>query len=158
MPRISPFLWFDTQAEEAATVYVSVFPRSRIVKVVRYGDAGPGPKGTVMTVQFELDGQEIIALNGGPLFTFTEAFSLSIDCTTQDEVDHYWSRLTADGGQPGRCGWLKDKYGVSWQVNPAALGEMLADPDPRKSRAVMDAMLKMTKIDIATLERAYRGE
>ena len=156
MPRISPFLWFDTQAEEAAKLYVSIFPRSRIVKVARYGDAGPGPKGSVMTVQFELDGQEILALNGGPHFTFTEAISLSIDCATQDEVDHYWSRLTADGGRPGQCGWLKDKYGLSWQVNLTVLGEMLADPDPKKSKPVMEAMLKMTKIDIPTLERAYR--
>jgi predicted 3-demethylubiquinone-9 3-methyltransferase (glyoxalase superfamily) len=156
MPKVSPFLWYDTQAEEAATFYVSVFPNSRIVKVVRYGDAGPGPKGSVMTVQFELDGQEIIALNGGPVFRLTEAFSLSIDCRTQDEVDYYWAKLTV-GGKPSQCGWLEDKYGLSWQVNPAALGEMLGDPDPKKSKAVMDAMLKMTKIDIPTLERAYRG-
>jgi len=157
MPKISPFLWFDTQAEDAARFYVSIFPSSRIVKVARYGDPGPGPKGNVMTVQFELDGQEIVALNGGPLFKFTEAISLSIDCKTQDEVDHYWNGLTAGGGQTSQCGWLKDKYGLSWQVNPTVLGEMLADPDPKKSKAVMEAMLKMTKIDIATLERAYRN-
>ena len=157
MPKISPFLWFDTQAEDAARFYVSIFPSSRIVKVARYGDPGPGPKGSVMTVQFELDRQEIVALNGGPLFKFTEAISLSIDCKTQDEVDHYWNGLTAGGGQTSQCGWLKDKYGLSWQVNPTVLGEMLADPDPKKSKAVMEAMLKMTKIDIATLERAYRN-
>jgi predicted 3-demethylubiquinone-9 3-methyltransferase (glyoxalase superfamily) len=156
MPKISPFLWFDTQAEDAAAFYVSIFPNSRIVTVARYGDAGPGPRGTAMTVQFELDGQEIIALNGGPQFTFTEAISLSIDCKNQDEVDYYWRKLTA-GGQPSRCGWLKDRYGLSWQVNPAVLGEMLSDPDPKKSKAVMEAMLEMTKIDIPTLERAYRG-
>jgi predicted 3-demethylubiquinone-9 3-methyltransferase (glyoxalase superfamily) len=156
MPKISPFLWFDTQAAEAAAFYVSIFPNARIVKVARYGDAGPGPKGSAMTVQFELDGQEIIALNGGPQFTFTEAISLSIDCKNQDEVDYYWGKLTA-GGQPSQCGWLEDRYGLSWQVNPAVLGEMLADPDPKKSKAVMEAMLKMTKIDIPTLERAYRG-
>jgi predicted 3-demethylubiquinone-9 3-methyltransferase (glyoxalase superfamily) len=156
MPRITPFLWFDNQAEEAAKHYVSIFPNSKIVKVARYGDAGPGPKGSVMTVVFQLDGQEFIALNGGPQFKFTEAVSFSIDCKTQQEVDDYWEKLSR-GGQQQPCGWLKDKYGLSWQVNPRVLGEMLSDPDPAKSRRVMEAMLKMKKIVIKDLERAYEG-
>jgi predicted 3-demethylubiquinone-9 3-methyltransferase (glyoxalase superfamily) len=154
MPRISPFLWFDTQAEEAAHFYTSIFPNSRIVKVARYGEAGPGPKGSVMTVQFELDGQEVIALNGGPEFKFTEAISLSVDCKTQEEVDRYWKALS-QGGEEGPCGWLKDRYGLSWQVNPTILGEMLSDPDPKRSKPVMEAMLKMKKIDIEALKQAY---
>jgi predicted 3-demethylubiquinone-9 3-methyltransferase (glyoxalase superfamily) len=154
---ISPFLWFDNQAEDAATLYVSIFPNSRILGVSRYGDAGPGPKGTVMTVSFELDGQRFIALNGGPQFKFTEAISFSIDCETQEEVDRYWTKLTAGGGEEGPCGWLKDRFGLSWQVNPRALGELLSDPDPRKAKRAMDAMLKMKKIDIATLKRAAQG-
>lgn len=156
MPKISPFLWFDTQAEEAARFYVSVFPNSRIVTIARYGDAGPGPKGSVMTVAFELDGQEIIALNGGPHFKFTEAISLTIDCKTQEEVDHYWSRLS-EGGQESDCGWLKDRYGLSWQVTPTVLGQMLSDPDPARSKRAMEAMLTMQKIDIATLRRAFEA-
>ena len=157
MPSIKPFLWFDTQAEEAARFYVSIFDRSRLGTVTRYGDAGPGPKGTAMTVAFELDGQQFIALNGGPHFKFSEAISFSIDCETQDEVDRYWNALTADGGAEQPCGWLKDKFGVSWQVNPTVLGQMLDDPDPQKAKRVMEAMLKMKKIDIAALQRAYVG-
>jgi predicted 3-demethylubiquinone-9 3-methyltransferase (glyoxalase superfamily) len=156
MPKITPFLWFDGQAEEAATFYVGIFPNSRIVTMARYGEAGPGPKGSVMTVAFELDGKEFIGLNGGPHFKFTEAVSFSVDCTSQAEVDRYWSALAA-GGEEGPCGWLKDRYGLSWQINPTVLGEMLSDPDPARSKRVMEAMLKMKKIDIAALERAYRG-
>jgi len=157
MPKITPFLWFDGQAEEAAGFYVSIFPNSRILSVTRYGEAGPGPAGSVMTVVFELDGQRFIALNGGPQFKFTEAISFSVDCGTQEEVDRYWERLSLDG-EEGPCGWLTDKYGLSWQVNPALLGKMLADPDPRKSERVMGAMLKMRKIDIAALREAYERE
>ena len=155
-PRISPFLWFDTQAEEAANFYVRTFPGSKIGTIARYGAAGPGPKGTVMTVEFEICGQNFIALNGGPQFTFTEAVSFSVDCKTQEEVDLYWSRLS-EGGQEGPCGWLKDRFGLSWQINPTVLGEMLVDPDPAKANRVMEAMLKMKKIDIAQLKKAYRG-
>ena len=154
MPRICPFLWFDTQAEEAARFYVSIFKNSKIVKIARYGEAGPGPKGSVMTVVFELEGQEFIALNGGPQFKFTEAISFSVNCETQKEVDQFWEKLS-QGGEEGPCGWLKDRYGLSWQINPVILGEMLSDPDPRKSRRVMQAMLKMKKIDIAALKKAY---
>ena len=156
MTRITPFLWYDTQAEEAAKFYASIFKNSKIGKVSRYGEAGPGPAGTAMTVQFELDGQPFIALNGGPEFKFTEAVSFSIACKTQDEVDYYWEKLS-DGGEEGPCGWLKDKFGLSWQVNPTILGEMLSDPDPQKAKRAMNAMLKMKKIDIATLKRAYAG-
>jgi predicted 3-demethylubiquinone-9 3-methyltransferase (glyoxalase superfamily) len=156
MPKISPFLWFDNQAEEAARFYVSVFKNSKIVTTSRYGDAGPGPKGSVMVVVFELDGKEFIALNGGPQFKFTEAISFSVECTTQQEVDEYWAKLS-EGGQEGQCGWLKDKYGLSWQVNPTALGKMLSDPDQQKSKRVMEAMLKMKKIDIGVLKQAYEG-
>ena len=154
MRRITPFLWFDTQAEEAARFYVSIFANSRILSTTRYGEAGPGPKGGVMTVRFELDGQELIALNGGPHFKFNEAISLSVDCKTQEEVDAFWEKLSR-GGQEGPCGWLKDRYGLSWQINPSILGELLADPDPAKSKRVMEAMLKMKKIDIAGLRKAY---
>jgi len=154
MPRISPFLWFDTQAEEAARFYVSIFKNSKIVKIARYGEAGPGPKGSVMTVVFELEGQEFIALNGGPQFKFTEAISFSVNCETQKEVDQFWEKLS-QGGEEGPCGWLKDRYGLSWQINPVILGEMLSDPDPKKSRRVMEAMLNMKKIDIAALKKAY---
>jgi predicted 3-demethylubiquinone-9 3-methyltransferase (glyoxalase superfamily) len=156
MPKISPFLWFDTQAEEAANLYVRIFPNSKIVTIARYGEAGPGPKGSVMTVVFELDGKEFIALNGGPQFKFTEAISFSVDCKSQEEVDRYWSKLS-DGGEEGPCGWLKDKYGLSWQINPTVLGEMLSDPDPAKSTRVMEARLKMKKIDIEGLRKAYHG-
>ncbi len=153
MQKITPFLWFDTQAEEAAKFYASVFPNSKILKTARYGEAGPGPKGSVMTVEFELDGQRMIALNGGPQFKFTEAISLSVDCRDQKEVDHYWSKLS-QGGQESMCGWLKDRYGLSWQVNPAILGELLAGPDAKKAKRVMEAMLRMKKIDIAALKAA----
>ena len=157
MPKISPFLWYDTQAEEAANLYTSIFPNSKILAIARYGDAGPGPKGSVMTVQFQLDGQEIIALNGGPIYKFTEAFSLSVDCKTQEEVDRYWTKLTADGGQEGPCGWCKDKFGLSWQVTPSILPQMLSDTDRKKAMRAMEAMMKMKKIDIGALKRAYEG-
>jgi len=157
MPKISPFLWYDTQAEEAANLYTSIFPNSKILAIARYGDAGPGPKGSVMTVQFQLDGQEVIALNGGPIYKFTEAFSLSVDCKTQEEVDRYWTKLTADGGQDGPCGWCKDKFGLSWQITPSLLGQMLSDTDRKKAARVMEAMMKMKKLDIAALKRAYEG-
>ena len=156
MSRISPFLWFDHQAEEAARFYTSVFPNSKINKISHYGDAGPGPKGTVMTVDFVLDGQRMVALNGGPQFKFNESISLSVDCKTQGEVDRFWERLT-EGGEEGPCGWLKDKYGLSWQINPTVLGEMLNDPDPSRANRVMKAMLMMKKIEIEALEKAYAG-
>jgi predicted 3-demethylubiquinone-9 3-methyltransferase (glyoxalase superfamily) len=156
MQKITPFLWFDNQAEDAARFYVSIFKNSRILGISRYGEAGPGPAGSVMTVRFELNGQEFIALNGGPHFKFTEAISFSIDCKTQDEVDEFWEKLS-EGGEPGRCGWIKDKYGLSWQVNPTALGQMLSDPDQEKAKRVMGAMLHMDKIDIAALQRAHDG-
>jgi predicted 3-demethylubiquinone-9 3-methyltransferase (glyoxalase superfamily) len=154
MPKITPFLWFDTQAEEAAKFYVSIFKNSRILEVSRYGEAGPGPKGSVMTVRFELDGQEFVGLNGGPLFKFTEAVSFFVDCKTQEEVDEYWKKLSEGGGEV-QCGWLKDKYGLSWQVIPSVLGQMLSHPDPAKSKRVMEAMLQMKKIDIPSLRKAY---
>ena len=153
MQKITPFLWYDTQAEEAAKFYVSIFPKSKILKMAWYGDAGPGPKGSVMTVEFELAGQRMIALNGGPHFKFTEAISLSVDCKDQKEVDHYWTKLS-QGGQESMCGWLKDRYGLSWQVNPTILGELLASRDAKKAKRVMEAMLKMKKIDIAALKAA----
>lgn len=155
MQRITPFLWFDTQAEEAANFYVSIFKNSKIVKVARYGEAGPGPAGSAMTVVFQLDGLEFIGLNGGPHFKFTEAVSFSVDCETQEEVDWYWNKLTEGGGEESQCGWLKDKFGLSWQVNPKILGQMLSDPDPQKAKQAMEAMLKMKKIDIAALQKAY---
>jgi predicted 3-demethylubiquinone-9 3-methyltransferase (glyoxalase superfamily) len=154
MQKITPFLWFDNQAEEAAKFYVSIFKNSKILGVTRYGEGGPGPQGSVMTVTFELGGQRFIALNGGPHFKFTEAISFSVDCKTQEEVDEFWRRLS-EGGEEGQCGWLKDKYGLSWQINPTILGEMLGDPDREKSKRVMRAMLKMKKIDIARLRQAY---
>ena len=156
MQKISPFLWFDNQAEEAANFYVSIFKNSKIKDITRYGEAGPGPKGGVMTVIFELDGQEFIALNGGPQFKFTEAISFSVDCQTQEEVDEFWEKLS-EGGEEETGGWLKDKYGLSWQINPTTLWEMLNDPDPGKSSRVMKAMLKMTKIDIEILKQAYKN-
>jgi predicted 3-demethylubiquinone-9 3-methyltransferase (glyoxalase superfamily) len=156
MPRVTPFLWFDDQAEEAVRFYTSVFPNSRIVEVSRYTESAPGRTGSVMTVEFELDGQPMIALNGGPHFRFNEAVSFSIDCRSQEEVDYYWDKLT-DGGEEVQCGWLKDRYGLSWQVNPGVLDEMLKDPDREKADRVMQAMLKMVKIDIPTLEKAYAG-
>jgi predicted 3-demethylubiquinone-9 3-methyltransferase (glyoxalase superfamily) len=156
LQRITPFLWFDRNAEDAARFYTSIFENSKIVGLSRYGDGGPGPKGSVMVVVFELAGQRFMALNGGPQFTFTEAVSFLVDCETQREVDELWSRLS-DGGATGRCGWLKDKFGLSWQIVPTTLGRMMADNDPAKSRRVMEAMLKMDKLDIARLEQAYNG-
>lgn len=156
MPRITPFLWFDTQAEEAARFYTSIFPNSRVGAITRYGEGAPGPAGGVMTVAFELDGREFIALNGGPHFAFNESISFSIDCETQEEVDYYWEKLTA-GGTEVQCGWLKDRYGLCWQVNPRILGQLLGDPDPEKARRAMQAMLTMKKIDIAALRAAVDG-
>jgi predicted 3-demethylubiquinone-9 3-methyltransferase (glyoxalase superfamily) len=152
--KIKTFLWFDANAEEAANHYVSIFKNSKILSVTRYGDAGPGPKGSVMTVNFQLEGQEFIALNGGPHFKFTEAISLLVNCDTQQEVDELWSKLSA-GGAESQCGWLKDKYGLSWQIIPTALFELMRDRDPGKSKRVMEAMLQMKKIDIGLLEKAY---
>ena len=154
MPKLTSCLWFDTEGEDAANFYVSVFPNSRIVNVSRYGDAGPRPAGSVMTVDFELDGRPFMALNGGPEFTFNEAVSFVVDCADQDEVDHYWTRLS-EGGEEGPCGWLKDRFGLSWQVVPAALGELASDPDPAKSQAVIKAMLGMRKLVVAELQAAY---
>jgi predicted 3-demethylubiquinone-9 3-methyltransferase (glyoxalase superfamily) len=154
MPKISPFLWFDHQAEEAAHFYVSIFKNSTILKISRYGEAGPGPAGSVMVVNFQIEGQDFMALNAGPLFKFTEAISFVINCQTQEEVDYFWSKLIANGGQESQCGWLKDKFGLSWQVTPTILGELLADKDPKKAQRVMQAMLQMKKIDIAALQRA----
>jgi len=154
--KITPFLWYDNNAEEAVSLYISVFKNSKITDITRYGDAGPGPKGSVMTIAFQLEGQDFIALNGGPMFKFTEAISLSVDCKTQQEVDELWEKLSA-GGQPGQCGWLKDKFGLSWQIVPSALVEMLQDPDAEKSNRVMQAMMQMRKIDVASLRRAYEN-
>jgi len=154
MPKITPFLWFDGQAEEAAHFYASIFENSKIEGVTRYGDVGPGPKGTVMTVAFQLDGQEFVALNGGPQFPFTEAVSFVVNCATQKEIDYFWDKLSA-GGQQIECGWLKDKYGVSWQIVPAELSKMLQDPDPDTTNRVMQAVLQMIKPDIQRLEQAY---
>ena len=154
MLRITPFLWFDNNAEEAVNFYTSIFKPSKITNISRYGESGPGPKGAVMSVTFQLLDQDFMALNGGPMFTFTEAFSLFVNCETQQEVDELWEKLSA-AGENSRCGWLNDKYGLSWQIIPKALGEMLRDPDPQKSQRVMHAMLQMDKIDIAALKRAY---
>ena len=157
MPQlISPFLWFDNNAEEAMNFYVSIFKNSKVKKVTRYGNAGPGPAGTVMTAEFELDGQEFVGLNGGPRFKFTEAISFVVNCDTQEEVDHYWERLS-EGGEKSRCGWLKDQFGLWWQVVPRLLAELAGDPDPEKAQRVMAAMLQMDKIDIEPLKRAYAG-
>ena len=155
MQKITPFLWFDGNAEEAVNFYVSVFKNSKVVRVTRYGDTGPGPKGTVMSATFQLDGQEFSALNGGPQFTFTPAISFFVNCETQAEVDDLWEELSA-GGEKQRCGWLKDKYGVSWQIIPSALGKMLQDKDAGNSKKAFEAMLQMDKIDINALEQAYR--
>jgi predicted 3-demethylubiquinone-9 3-methyltransferase (glyoxalase superfamily) len=162
MQRITPCLWFDRNAEEAVTFYTSIFKNSKVRKTTRYGDAGYEvhrmPAGTVLTIEFELDGQTFTALNGGPVFKFNEAISLQVHCESQQEVDYYWERLS-QGGDPKaqQCGWLKDKFGLSWQVVPRALGEMLSDKDPAKSARVMEAMLKMVKLDMATLKKAYDG-
>ncbi len=155
--KITTFLWFDNNAEEAARFYVSIFKNSKILSVSRYGDAGPGPKGSVMVCTFELEGQKFLALNGGPMFKFTEAISLFVNCDSQEEVDRYWSKLTADGGAPGQCGWLKDRFGLSWQIVPTVLLEMMSDKDPAKANRVMQAMLQMTKLDIEKLKKAYEG-
>jgi predicted 3-demethylubiquinone-9 3-methyltransferase (glyoxalase superfamily) len=156
MQKIRPFLWFDTQAEEAAKLYTSLFKKAKIGKTVRYGEGGPGPKGSVMTIEFELEGMEFIALNGGPHFKFSEAISLVVDCKSQAEVDELWEKLS-EGGAKSQCGWLKDRFGLSWQIVPTVLVELLSDPDPQKSKRVMQAMLQMTKIDIAKLKEAYAG-
>lgn len=153
MQKITACLWFDTQGEEAANFYTSVFDNSKIIDIARYGAAGPGPEGAVMTVLFELAGQSFVALNGGPQFTFNEAISFQVSCGTQEEVDYFWSKLS-EGGQEGPCGWLKDRFGVSWQIVPTALMELLSDPDPDTSQAVMKAMLGMRKIDIDAIRRA----
>jgi predicted 3-demethylubiquinone-9 3-methyltransferase (glyoxalase superfamily) len=154
--KITPNLWFDTEAEEAAAFYTSVFENSRIVNVARYTEAGPRPAGMVMTVEFELDGQRFIAINGGPEFTFDEAVSLMITCETQDEVDRYWERLS-EGGEEGPCGWLKDRYGLSWQVVPSGMEELFTDPDPKRAERAMQAMFGMRKLDIEALRRAADG-
>ena len=156
MQRIVPSLWFDTEAEQAADFYTSVFKNSRIVSVARYTDAGPREAGTVMTVEFELDGQRFIGINGGDQFKFSEAVSFQINCDTQEDVDYYWEKLT-DGGSEGPCGWCKDKFGLSWQVTPTGMDEMFSDPDPERARRAMEAMFKMKKLDLATLQAAADG-
>jgi predicted 3-demethylubiquinone-9 3-methyltransferase (glyoxalase superfamily)/uncharacterized protein YndB with AHSA1/START domain len=155
--KITPFLWFDDQAEEAMNFYISIFKNSRILRITRFGDEVPGPKGKVMTATFVLDGQELMALNGGPEFKFNEAVSFFVNCETQEEVDELWEKLS-EGGEKGECGWLKDKYGLSWQIVPTILGEMLNDPDPFKAKRATEAMLKMSKLDIAGLKQAYEQE
>ena len=157
MPKIHPFLWFNDQAEDAANFYVSMFPNSKILSMQRYGAGGPGPEGSVMTVDFELDGQRVSALNGGPLYQFSAAFSFVIDCEDQAEVDHYWERLS-QGGSPVQCGWITDRFGFSWQVVPRQLFETIGGPDAAGRERAMAAMMQMVKLDVATLERAYRGE
>ena len=156
MQKITPFLWFDDKAEEAVNFYVSMFENSKVLTVTHYGDAGPRPKGTVMTVAFQLGGQEFIALNGGPHFKFTEAVSFMVKCETQAEIDGYWEKLS-EGGEKSRCGWLKDRYGLSWQIVPAILDTMLRDKDAERSNRVMQAILQMDKLDIGTLKRAYES-
>lgn len=155
--KITPFLWFDNQAEEAAQFYTSIFKNSKILHISRYGDGGPGPKGSVMVVNFQLAGQEFTALNGGPRFTFSEAFSFVVNCDTQQEIDDYWSKLTSGGGAESMCGWLKDKFGFSWQIVPIQLGKLMGDKDPQKANRVMQALLKMKKLDIAKLTAAAEG-
>ena len=157
MQKLITFLWFDHEAEEAARFYTSIFKNSKILEVARYGDAGPGPKGQAMTVKFQLEGQEFIALNGGPAFKFTEAISLFVNCENQKEVNYLWDKLTADGGAPSQCGWLKDKYGLSWQIIPTALPALLGDPDAARAQRAMQAMLKMQKIEIQQLRDAADG-
>ena len=158
MQKITPFLWFDDRAEEAMHHYVSIFRNSKVHGVARYGDAGPGPKGSVMIAAFELEGQRFTALNGGPQFKFTEAVSFVVNCETQAEVDRLWDKLLEGGGKPSQCGWLKDKFGLSWQIIPTVLPELISDPDPERARRVTEAMLQMTKIDLATLRQAYEGQ
>ncbi len=153
MQQITPFLWFNDNAEEAVNFYVSIFKDAKILETARYGDAGPGPKGSVMTMKFQLNGLEFVALNGGPHYTFTHAVSFVVNCENQAEVDHYWDKLL-EGGKPSQCGWLSDKYGLSWQITPTILIKLLQDPDPAKAKRVMEAMMKMVKIDIPKLEEA----
>jgi len=155
MPKITPFLWFDSQAEEAAKFYTSVFKNSKIGTMARYGDAGPGPKGSVMTASFQIEGQDFVALNGGPHFKFTEAVSFVVSCESQEEVDYYWKNLIAGGGQESQCGWLKDKFGLSWQIVPTILSKLLQDKDAKKAQQVMKEMMKMKRIIVADLQRAY---
>lgn len=156
MNKIIPYLWFDTQAEQAAKLYTSIFKNSRILDVHRYGEAGPGPAGTAMMVTFELAGQPFMALNGGPQYKFNESISLYVNCETQEEVDELWEKLS-EGGEKQPCGWLKDRFGLSWQIIPTAMGQLMGDPDPEKSQRVMKAMLQMSKIEIDGLKRAYNG-
>ena len=156
MQKITPFLWFDNNAEEAANFYLSVFNDSKLLKVSRYSEAGPGPKGSVMVAEFEIQGQKFIALNGGPHFKFTEAVSFVVNCENQEEVDYFWTKLS-EGGETSQCGWLKDKFGLSWQITPIILGELMATKDPEKAKRVMNAMLQMTKIEIEPLRRAAEG-
>jgi predicted 3-demethylubiquinone-9 3-methyltransferase (glyoxalase superfamily) len=157
MHKITPFLWFDSQAEEAVMFYTSIFKNSKIGSVSRYGDAGPGPKGSVMVMEFELEGQKFTALNGGPVYSFSPAISFFVNCDTQEEVDYLWEKLS-QGGEVEQCGWLKDKYGITWQIVPTILGQLMSDPDPEKATRVTQAMLKMIKLDIAELKRAYLGD
>ncbi len=156
MQKITPFLWFDHQAEDAVEFYRSVFRKSNILRITRYGREGPGPEGAVMTIEFRIGDQEFVALNGGPVFSFSQAISFVINCRTQKEIDYYWERLS-EGGEQQPCGWLKDRFGISWQVVPVLLAEMLADPDPEKSGRVMKAMLPMGRLELAVLKKAYRG-
>ncbi len=158
MQKITTFLWFNNNAEEAANYYTSIFKNSKILDVSRYGDAGPGPKGSVMVVKFQLAGQEFTALNGGPQFKFTEAISLLVNCESQQEIDEYWRKLTADGGQESQCGWLKDKFGLSWQIVPTELGKLMSAKDPTTANRVMQALLQMKKLDIAKLKQAAEGK
>jgi predicted 3-demethylubiquinone-9 3-methyltransferase (glyoxalase superfamily) len=157
MQKITPFLWFDDQAEEAANFYVSIFKNSRIKSISRYGEGGPSKPGSVMTVAFQLEGLDYLALNGGPHYKLTEAFSLMVNCATQAELDDYWDKLLVGGGEPSRCGWLKDKFGLSWQLVPAALPELLSDADPAASSRVMAAVMQMQKLDIEVMKKAHRG-
>ncbi len=157
MQKITPFLWFNDKAEDAMNFYVSIFKNSKILNVSRYGETGPLPVGTVMIANFEINGQEIMVLNGGPFFPFTEAFSLFVNCDSQQEVDELWEKLT-DGGEPAQCGWLKDRYGLSWQIVPSALGQLMGSGTPQHSQRVMESMLKMNKIDVPTLQRAFDGQ
>jgi predicted 3-demethylubiquinone-9 3-methyltransferase (glyoxalase superfamily) len=156
MQKITPFLWFDNQAEEAMNFYTSIFKNSKVGRISRYGDAGPGPEGAVMSATFQLEGQEFMALNGGPLFQFTPAVSFFVNCETQEEVDHFWEKVSA-GGKQEQCGWLKDKFGLSWQIVPSILGKLLGDKDPAKASRVMQAMLQMIKLDIAALKKVAEG-
>lgn len=155
--KVTTFLWFDTEAEEAVNFYVSVFKNGKILKKVHYGDSGPKPKGTIMTIDFELDGQRFVALNGGPEFKFNESVSLVVNCKTQDEVDYFWEKLSSAGGRKVECGWLKDKYGLSWQVWPEVIEELLTDDDPERTNRVMEAVMQMKKLDIKKLEQAAKG-